>query len=245
MGVISGYLQSSNQRARGRMLRLRLKGLWMYGKSPHSVSHDQKNYTPYTCRVLHRKILCKIKTLAWAFKLPLPDLGVWPAMGTFVAGVLSDQSAVEEAYRRLRVIGIQRADISILIPGNGELHPSELDQDWPRGIKIGAVSGIVMGGLVGVLGGTGVLTVPGLGILGTAGLMLSVLAGAGTGGVGGGMIGWLAGLGVGRHDTKQHAADIPTQGILFAVYRCRDWERERVKKILRDCGAQDILPRAG
>jgi len=180
------------------------------------------------------------------FKLHLKDLGSLPAMAdTFVAGVLSDQSAVEEAYRRLRVMGIQRSDISILIPGTGELHHPDFDRDWPAGIKTGAVSGIVIGGLAEVLMGTDVLTVPDLGMLRTAGLMLSVLAGAGTGGVLGGATGWLVGLGVSRNEAKQHDADAGVQGILFAVYRFHDWDKERVKKILRECGAENILPRAG
>ena len=157
----------------------------------------------------------------------------------FVAGVLSNEQAVGEAYKRLRAIGIQRADMSILLPTHGEA--AHEAKNWGAALKNGATSGILLGGVVGGLLGFGVLAIPGIEIFEES--LLSVLVGAGTGGVLGGIAGWLSGLVTSKRPFTQSNLEKQVAGILFAVYHCDESLKRRVEKIFRDCGALAILPR--
>jgi hypothetical protein len=159
---------------------------------------------------------------------------------TFVAGVLSNEQAVEEAYKRLRAIGIQRSAMSIILPTHGEA-AHQAEKNWGAALKNGATSGILLGGVVGGLLGFGVLAIPGIEIFEES--LLSVLVGAGTGGVLGGIAGWLSGLATSKRPSTQSNLEKQVAGILFAVYHCDESLKRRVEKIFRDCGALAILPR--
>lgn len=161
---------------------------------------------------------------------------------TAVFGIFPTIRDADNAVAHLKVAGFRNTDISVLIPENlgTKDFAHEKNTKAPEGAAAGATSGAVLGGVLGWLAGIGALAIPGLGPFIAAGPIMAALAGAGGAGVVGGLVGGLAGLGVPEYEAKRYEGRLKDGGILLSVHAdSSDWAG-RAKKVLENCGAQDI-----
>lgn len=110
----------------------------------------------------------------------------------------------------------------------------------PEGATTGATTGGLIGGTLGLLAGIGALAIPGLGPFIAAGPLMATLAGIGGGGTLGGIIGALIGSGIPEYEAKRYHNRLTEGGVLIAVRVNSDSEAERVKKLLKDNGLEDV-----
>lgn len=136
----------------------------------------------------------------------------------------SHEDAVEAAHR-VKEAGLRTSDISIIT--NEENTETQNDQ-----ISRGTVSGGVLGGAAGLLLGLGTIAIPGLGMVAAAGPIAGLLGGAVTGGI----VGALVDLGIPQEKSKEYERDIREGNTLWSM-DVEETNYERVKGILRDCGA--------
>jgi hypothetical protein len=110
----------------------------------------------------------------------------------------------------------------------------------PEGATTGATTGGIIGGTLGLLAGIGALAIPGLGPFIAAGPLMATLSGLGAGGAIGGIIGALIGAGIPEFEAKRYENVLKEGGILLAVRAISHDEADRIKKVLKDNGAQDV-----
>ncbi|MCK9477911.1 MAG: DUF1269 domain-containing protein [Firmicutes bacterium] len=145
-------------------------------------------------------------------------------MKKITAVFTSHEDAVEAAYR-VKEAGLRTSDISIIT--NEENTEPQNDQ-----ISRGTVGGGVLGGAAGLLLGLGTIAVPGLGVIAAAGPIAGLLGGAVTGGI----VGALVDLGIPQEKSEEYEQDIKEGNTIWAM-DVEDVNYDRVKNILRDCGA--------
>jgi len=161
---------------------------------------------------------------------------------TSVFGIFPNRSTLTHAVERLKQAGYRNTDISVLFPLNEGTKDigHEKATKAPEGAATGATSGAVIGGVLGWLAGIGAIAIPGIGPFIAAGPIVAALAGAGGAGVVGGVLGGLIGLGVPEYEAKRYEGRVVDGGILLSVH-CDDSEwSNRAKRILEECGADDI-----
>lgn len=133
-------------------------------------------------------------------------------------------------------------DISILFPdktGTRDL-AHERNTKAPEGAAAGAGAGGLVGGAVGLLAGLGMVAIPGLGPFLAAGPILAALSGAAVGATVGGVTGTLVGLGIPELEARQYEGRLKSGNILISVHGESAVEQERVQRIFRKHGADDI-----
>ena len=161
---------------------------------------------------------------------------------TAAFGIFSDRTEVETAVDTLKADGYRNTDISVLFPqttGTKDF-AHEKHTKAPEGAATGAGSGVVVGGALGWLAGIGALAIPGLGPFIAAGPIMAALAGAGVGGTVGGLVGALVGMGIPEYEAKRYEGRIKRGGILLSVHCDNSEWTKKAKKILEDCGAEDV-----
>jgi len=159
-----------------------------------------------------------------------------------VLGIYSTRGATENAIGAFRDAGVERADISLLLPenlGSKEL-VTEKETKAPEGASVGAGSGAVIGGALGWLVGIGALAIPGLGPFIAAGPIMATLAGIGVGGAVGGFSGALVGLGLPEYEAKRYEGRLQKGGILLSVHCDSSEEIDSAKQIMERTGAEDV-----
>ena len=138
--------------------------------------------------------------------------------------------------------GFSSNDISVLFPDKSTSHEfsHEKHTKAPEGAVTGAATGGVVGGTLGLLVGIGALAIPGVGPLIAAGPLLAALSGAAAGATVGGVAGGLIGLGIPEIEAKRYENRVSKGNILISVHAETGDEVDHAKKILHDCGAEDI-----
>lgn len=143
-----------------------------------------------------------------------------------ISAVFTSHSDAIEAARRVKEDGLRTSDISI-VTNEENNNTNENDQ-----ISRGAVSGGVLGGAAGLLLGIGTIAVPGLGMIAAAGPIAGLLGGAVTGGI----VGTLVDLGIPQEKSEEYEKDIKNGNTIWSM-DVEESNGERVRNILRDCGA--------
>jgi hypothetical protein len=159
-----------------------------------------------------------------------------------VFGIYTSRSGVENTVSALKDAGFANTDVSILFPeslGTSEL-ATEKSSKAPEGAAAGAGSGLLLGGALGWFIGVGALAIPGVGPLIAAGPILAALAGAGIGSAVGGVAGAVVGMGIPEYEAKKYEARVSGGNILLSVHCESTAQRERVKEVLQQTGAEDI-----
>lgn len=140
----------------------------------------------------------------------------------------------EERFRRTDVNAVPKTNVKK--SGIG----TEKHTKAPEGATTGAAAGGIIGGTLGLLAGIGALAIPGLGPFIAAGPLMATLSGLGAGGTLGGIIGALIGSGIPEYEAKRYENVLKEGGVLLSVRVVSDEEAERVKKILKGQGAEDV-----
>lgn len=142
-----------------------------------------------------------------------------------VTAVFTSHEDAVEAAHRVKEAGLRTSDISIIT--NEESTTPQNDQ-----ISRGTVSGGVLGGAAGLLLGLGTIAIPGLGVVAAAGPIAGLLGGAVTGGI----VGALVDLGIPQEKSEEYEQDIKEGNTIWSM-DVEDANYDRIKNILRDCGA--------
>jgi uncharacterized protein (TIGR02271 family) len=140
-------------------------------------------------------------------------------MKSTLTALFDDYDAATEAVRRLKEIGIQDADIS-LVSGSEKDRSStarDVDDDAVSDAGKGAAIGGAIGGGAGLLAGLGMLAIPGLGPVVAAGWLASTLAGLAAGATTGGLIGALVDTGLSEDEAHAYAEGIRRGGTLVSA----------------------------
>jgi hypothetical protein len=172
-------------------------------------------------------------------------------MAVTIIGMFQNQKDSENAISRLKDLGYDPKDISIVMKEVKQAR--EVAQDTGvnigEGAAAGATTGGVIGAIAGLLVGIGAITVPGLGPLLVGGPIASALGLTGaaatttTGAVGGllagGLLGALAGLGIPKEEAARYEEKIKAGGILLAV-ASRDLRKDEIREVMGKYNATDI-----
>jgi uncharacterized protein YcfJ len=104
----------------------------------------------------------------------------------------------------------------------------------------GAAAGAIIGGALGWIAGIGVLAIPGIGPFIAAGPIVAALNGTVLGAAIGGIAGGLTGMGVPEIEAKRIEGRIQEGNILIAFHSDKSGAIERVKRIFKYAGAENI-----
>lgn len=161
-------------------------------------------------------------------------------MAKTVVGIFENHKDAEKAAKLVKEEGLRTSDISIVAKqeGSGQDYQNFEGQDYTMtndNVSDGVVTGGFLGGLAGLLIGAGTMVVPGIGIIAAAGPITGLISGAITGGI----VGGLVDLGIPEDESKDYESDIKEGKILWSM-RSEEKYVDRVKSILRTCGAYDI-----
>lgn len=165
---------------------------------------------------------------------------------TIVGGVFRNSEEAVGAIRRLKDMGFDTNDLSILAKDDDKLEDIENETDVEvvgddsdrggnagKGAGIGAGTGGVLGGIVGLIAEIGLLTIPGIGVLAAAGPLATTLSGAAIGAAGGGIVGALTGAGVTEDDANEYEKYLKEGNILVLV-EVDEERREDIHTTFRD-----------
>lgn len=142
-----------------------------------------------------------------------------------IVGLFDHVSDAHAAIDDLVDAGVDRNDISFVMPDPDERYRTTLEGDGDQvaeGAIGGAAVGGVLGGLTGLLLGLGAFAIPGLGVIVAAGPLAAALTGAGVGALAGGLVGALVGWGVPEEEASYYAEGVRRGGTLVAVRATED-----------------------
>lgn len=144
--------------------------------------------------------------------------------------------------QRLRQIGFIDSDISVLY--SDKTGPRDLvhekNSKGPEGTAAGAAAGGAVGGVLGLLAGIGAIAIPGVGPLIAAGPIVGALSAGAVGAAVGGVAGGLIGLGIPEFEARQYSGKVAAGGVLLSIHAEDAEEARQAKRVLRECGGQDI-----
>lgn len=165
---------------------------------------------------------------------------------TVVGGVFKSSEEALHAIERLRAVGFDAHDISVMAKDKDKV--DEIDENTDadlidesskrgknagKGLGIGAGTGGVLGGVAGLIAEVGLLTIPGIGVLAAAGPLATTLSGLAIGATGGGLVGALTGAGIPEENAKEYEKYLKDGNILLLV-DIDDEQREDIQQIFSD-----------
>jgi hypothetical protein len=168
------------------------------------------------------------------------------ALNDFETGIFDDRQSAEDAVARLRQMGYESDDISVLMHDKArEKHFAEkTGTHAAQGTVTGAVIGGGLGAIVAGLTATGsIAAIVGSGGLATplvAGPLAAALAGLGAGAAAGGIVGALIGVGVPEHRARLYHDRLDNGAILIGVQPLPE-DRESVRAVLGERGSVDTM----
>lgn len=165
---------------------------------------------------------------------------------TVVGGVFQSSEEALHAIERLRSIGFDSNDISVMAKDKDKVEEidehtdsdvidesSKRGKNAGKGLGIGAGSGGVLGGIAGLIAEIGLLTIPGIGVIAAAGPLATTLSGAAIGATGGGIVGALTGAGIPEENAKEYEKYLKDGKILLLV-DIDERQREEIQQIFSD-----------
>jgi len=164
-------------------------------------------------------------------------------MGSCVYCLAKNDAHAIRIASRLRGAGCMANDISILEPDRSGVRDLGVQNSTklPEGAVAGTGAGAILGGTLGWLAGIGTLAIPGLGAFVAAGPILAALSGAAVGGAVGGLSGALVGLGIPEFEAQQYEGKLRQGNILLAIHADDDDQAGRIRTILTEENAEDII----
>jgi hypothetical protein len=158
-----------------------------------------------------------------------------------VVGVFRSEGQAEKAVEELRRRGFGDNEISIVGPDRRrgregrEGRPGGDDAGFTnQNLSEGGAWGAGIGGAAGLLAGAGALAIPGIGPLLAMGPLAATLAGAATGGIAGGLVDY----GIPEAEGRELESRVK-RGEFLCLIRTEK-KAEDARRILKDCGAEDL-----
>lgn len=163
-------------------------------------------------------------------------------MAKAVFCIASSLEQAETIVERLRTVGFESQEISVLFPDRSGTKDfaHEKHTKAPEGAVTGVGAGGIVGGTLGYLAGIGALTIPGVGPLIAAGPIMAMLSGAAVGGTVGGMTGALVGMGIPEFEAKRYAGKVKDGNILISAHTDDRKQVSVAKAVFNTAGATDI-----
>lgn len=165
---------------------------------------------------------------------------------TVVGGVFRNTDEALRAIERLRDIGFDPKDISVMAKDSDKVEEIESHTDADvmdesskrgsnagRGFGIGAGTGGVLGGIAGLIAEIGLLAIPGIGVLAAAGPLATTLSGAAIGATGGGLVGALTGAGIPKENAEEYEKYLKEGHVLLLV-EIDEERREEIRTVFSD-----------
>lgn len=165
---------------------------------------------------------------------------------TVVGGVFRSSEEALKAIERLREIGFDANDISVMAKDKDKIDEIDANTDADvidesskrgsnagKGFGIGAGTGGVLGGIAGLIAEVGLLAIPGIGVLAAAGPLATTLSGAAIGATGGGLVGALTGAGIPEKNAKEYEKYLKEGNILLLV-DIDEEQRADIERIFSD-----------
>lgn len=172
-------------------------------------------------------------------------------MAHTVFGVLPDRDSAESAINRLKDMGYDPKEISIIMKDTKEAEEmaETTGSKVATGAARGATTGGIAGALAGLLVGIGAIAIPGFGAiliggpiaaaLGLTGAAATTVSGAVTGILAGGLVGALVNLGVPEREAKVYENSVREGRILLAVPADMEHQIE-VQDVMKQNGASQV-----
>jgi len=161
-----------------------------------------------------------------------------------LTGTFRDPASAEAAYSDLVRRGYSDKDINVMMSEDTRkkyfMHgETEIGNKSAEGGAAGAAIGGTAGVIVGLLAAAGTLAIPGLGVV-LAGPLVAALAGLGAGGVAGGLVGALVGAGMTEERARIYEKDIKDGGVVIGTKLRSDKDREELEKHWKANRAENI-----
>lgn len=161
-----------------------------------------------------------------------------------LTGTFRDPARADAAYSDLVRRGYSEKDINVLMSDDtrkkhfthGE---TEIGNKSAEGGAAGAAIGGTAGVIVGLLAAAGTLAIPGIGVV-LAGPLVAALAGLGAGGVAGGLVGALVGAGMTEERARIYEKDIKDGGVVIGTKLRSEADREELEREWKKNSAENI-----
>ncbi len=159
-----------------------------------------------------------------------------------VYAIASSTEQASQIVDRLTSAGFPSDNISALFADRDTTKDfaHEKHTKAPEGAVVGASAGGIIGGSVGLLAGLGAIAIPGIGPFIAAGPLMAALSGLAVGATVGGVAGALIGMGVPELEAKRYEGKLKEGNILISAFANSSEQTSEAKRILEDCGADDI-----
>lgn len=156
-------------------------------------------------------------------------------------GVFQTHTQAERALSKLRGVGIDMANVSILVRREDTVEPgvqAPTEETMSNGATAGAALGGIAGGVAGLALGLGSAVVAGVGTILTAGTIgtaiFTALGGGTLGAAAGGVTGALVGLGIPEEQAETYAQTVK-DGCCLMVVEGSSAVLRKIEPILKDC----------
>jgi hypothetical protein len=156
-------------------------------------------------------------------------------------GVFRDRAEASNAIEALKDAGFAVDDISILMPDDARVQPTNDDTNEDFGSAGPAVAGGVLGAAAGWLVGVGSFVIPGMGPFIGAGALLASVAGAAVGASVGALASGLVKMGVPEEEARWYEQEARSGRTLVTVRAGARFAEAR--DLLRRHGAYDVEQR--
>jgi hypothetical protein len=152
--------------------------------------------------------------------------------------IASTETQANDILLHLRNLGFSSSEVSVLLKAKDTKNIS-MKEDVVREAEKGGL----VGGALGALAGLTIVTAPILGPLALAGPIIAAMGGAAVGGMIGGLAGGtgaLTHIGIPEHVATRVEQKIRDGGILFAVHTDDPARLDRVLRVFKSSGAEEV-----
>ena len=162
-------------------------------------------------------------------------------MTSTITATFKTRQAAEDALLKLENEGFTEEQVGLIVSDEtrGKTFNLEKGSKTDEGFAAGVTTGGLIGAAFGSIMAAGALTIPGLNVV-VSGVLVSGLAGLGTGAVAGGLVGGLVGMGIPEHEARLYEDEIMNGAILLAVKPEDSDQKDKAKDILRSVDAYNI-----
>ncbi len=162
-------------------------------------------------------------------------------MTSTITATFKTRQAAEDALYKLESAGFTEEQVGLVVSDEtrGKTFNIEKGSKTDEGFAAGVTTGGLIGAAIGGVMSAGALAIPGLNVV-ISGVLVSGLAGLGTGAIAGGLVGGLVGMGIPEHEAKLYEDEIMNGAILLVVKPENSDQKDQAKEILYSVDAYNI-----
>lgn len=166
-----------------------------------------------------------------------------PISSISVLGTFNSQPEIKRVISALKSLKLRNTDMSITMTSKiqREKFLYKNPSNGVEGAIVGACSGATFGGILGYLLSAKLLVLPGLMQLATLGPLAATVGWASFGGAFGCIAGTLVGFGIPKYNSIKSDRNVKSEKILFTAQVENTNIATRAKKILLNCGGENVI----